>query len=88
MRYCPFYSKDCPEDSSCAAWKSYGCSATYKPGIPATYLGGAEPVDVFIIHIERSVPPPLKKFDIIYANADTGEIAVDDDLSKFAIRLF
>lgn len=89
MPFCPFFSTQCPEtyegDGGCAIWTHFGCCVIEKPGTPAVYTGGAEPVDVFILHFERRLPAPAQQFDVIYANAETGEISIDDDLSKFVI---
>ena len=85
MGFCPFFSAECPQDYRCAVWTRFGCCMMDKPGVPAVYTGGAEPVDVFILHFERRLPAPQQEFDIIYASAETGEIGVEDDMSKFNI---
>ncbi len=88
MGFCPYYNKECSEDSSCALWKSYGCDSAYKPGIPAVYTGPpSDPVDVFILQIFSEKAAINDDVLIIYALASDGTIGLDDDSSKFVITL-
>ena len=68
MAFCPFYDLQCPEDSSCALWRSYGCAASHLPGIPAMYGGEI----VVIIDIKVAIIKDGKECMIIYYNQTTG----------------
>lgn len=73
MGFCPFYDLQCPEDSSCAVWKSYGCSACCKPGIPAMHSGDL----VFILDIKVGEPKTVKEVLVIYSDYETGVIGYE-----------
>ena len=84
MAYCPFYNLSCPQSTECAIWTDFGCCIVDKPGEPAIYSGGDDPVFVYIIYIKvRDVNP--NQIIIIYADATTGVISTSDTLSDFAI---
>jgi len=87
MAYCPFYSKQCPEDSSCAVHRSYGCGASFMPGTPAIYNGGESPVEVFIIKVFCGAPKSGEEILIVYCNRDTGIISTSDTLSDFVVSM-
>lgn len=86
MGYCPFYNYPCPQSTECAIWTDFGCCIVDKPGIPAVYSGGAEPLLVFILDIktkDANQNPML----IIYADATTGVISTSNTLSDFAVSI-
>lgn len=83
MEFCPYYDKRCPEDISCATWDNFGCSAKYRPGIPAV-LGG---VNVYIIHIEYADPKTAKDEVVVYCNATTGVIGESGTITDFTIYI-
>ena len=91
MPFCPFFNTNCPEsnegDSGCAIWTDFGCCIIDKPGIPAVYSGGAEPIDVFILGIFSANAKADGDILIVYANNETGAISTSDTLSDFAIHL-
>ena len=85
MSYCPFYNYPCPQSTECAIWTDFGCCIVDKPGKPAVYSGGAEPVLVYIIDIYSANAKASGDILIIYADATTGVISTSDTLSDFAI---
>ena len=87
MAYCPFYYKTCPQSTDCAIWTGYGCCIVDKPGTPAVYSGGAEPVLVYILDIYSSNAKVSGDILIIYADAVTGVISTSDTLSDFTVAI-
>ena len=88
MGFCPYYDSGCPGDSSCAAYKSFGCSACYLPGIPAVFTDPpADPVDVFILQMFSEKAAVNDGVMIAYTLVSDGTIHFDDDISKFVITL-
>ena len=83
MEFCPYYDKQCPENTDCARWDNFGCSARYRIGIPAVRSG----TNVYIIHIEYADPKCAKDEVVVYADATTGVIAESGDIHEFTIYI-
>ena len=92
MPFCPFYDLQCPETNEgtagCAVWTSCGCCVIDKPGLPAVYTGGAEPEDVFIMHIFSANAKIAGDILILYCNRETGVIGSSDTLTDFEIVIY
>ena len=86
MAYCPFYNLPCPQSIKCAIWTDFGCCIVDKPGKPAVYIGGAEPVLVFILYIKTKDANPSQIL-IIYADRTTGVISTSTTLSDFVVSI-
>jgi len=87
MGYCPFYNYPCPQSTECAIWTDYGCCIVDKPGNPAIYSGGAEPVLVYILGIYSSNAKAQGDILIIYADRTTGVISTSTTLSDFVVSI-
>lgn len=87
MAYCPFYNHPCPQSNECAIWTDFGCCIVDKPGKPAIYSGGEDPINVYILGIYSSNAKVTGDILIVYADRTTGVISTSDILSDFTVAI-
>ena len=89
MAFCPFFVyRDCPANSECALFNSFGCEMIEKPGKPAVYTDPPnDPVDVYILGIFSEKAVVADGIMVLYALASDGSIHLEDDITKFVLHI-